>query len=144
MDFEGAAFKKFLADAKEKAQHQLQSMNVGQEFKDVLANLLKIAESVEDLMRSGQGQSADVRVLKAKFEQTKTDLFLANKKVETLQKEFMSSLSDEVIKISKEIKFIQKTCSENLEVVAATKNIQNSIKTLINRVAELSKSPPTP
>lgn len=139
MDFESVAFKKFVADAKDKAMNQLQAVNVGQEFKDVLANLLKVAESVEELMRSGQGQSADVRVLKAKHDQTKTELFQANKKLESIRKDFMNAISDEVIKLSKEVKQIQKMCADNNEVLTCTKNIQQSIKNIINNAAEVSK-----
>ena len=139
MDFDSTSFKKFVADAKEKAINQLSSMNVGQDFKDVLSNLLKIVDSTEELIRSGQGQSADVRVLKAKHEQTRTELFQTQKKLEAIKKEFLNSISDEVIQLSKEVKSIQKLSLENQEVLKSCKSIQNSIRNIINKVGEVTK-----
>jgi len=128
-----------MAETKDKAQLQLQSMNVGQEFKDVLANLIKIMDATEELMRSGQGQSADVRVLKSKFDQTKSELFQTNKKLEQIKKDVFTLISEEVLNMSKELKVLQKSINPSAETPKQFSSLQNSLKNLVNKAAELSK-----
>ncbi len=141
MNPQDSSFRKFVADSKEKAALHMGSTNVGQELKNVLSNLLKIVEATENLMRSGEGQSADVRVLKAKFDQTKAELFKTKKELEGIKKElegikkeFMNALTDEVIIVSKEVKSIVKHASDNQNIQTSSKIILSSIKNMINSV----------
>lgn len=141
MDYDSLPFKQFMAETREKASLQLKSMNVGQEFKDVLASLLKIVDSTEALIKSGQGQSADVRVLKAKFDKTKTDLFQTNKKLESFKKEIFSSISEEILSMSKDLKVIQKNPDLTSDSLQSLVSLQNSLKNIVNQVADLTKTP---
>ncbi|MCB0390923.1 MAG: hypothetical protein KDD58_06525 [Bdellovibrionales bacterium] len=139
MDFNDIGFRSFIAETKAKAELQLNSVNVGQEFKEVISDLLKIAEGTENLLRSGVGQSADVRVLKNKFEQTKTELFQVKKLLDKTRKNMFAALSDEVVTVTTQLKNINKIVQDNETVLKCSQAIQNSMKNLVNKIAEINK-----
>ena len=139
MDFEGHGFRVFIAETREKATQQLDSVNVGQEFKDVLSDLIKVADGTEELLRSGAGQSADVRILKSKFDQTKQDLFQTKKTLDKVRKEMFDVLSDEVVKISTQLKSLNKSIEQTDTTSKCVQSIQTSMKTMVNKIAELNK-----
>ena len=139
MDYQGQAFRVFIADTREKASQQLGSVNVGQEFKDVLQDLIKIADGTEELLRSGAGQSADVRILKSKFDQNKQELFQTKRTLDKVCKEMFTVLSDEIVKISAQLKSLYDGIERTDKTNKSIQNIQSSMKVMINKVAELNK-----
>ena len=134
-----ANFRKYMTEAREKAALQLESANVGAEFKEVIRMMLQITNATEELLNSGRGQSADARMLKVKLEQAKKDYFALKQSHDKLKKSVFSAFSEEIVAITTEVKNIARSAGEASESGQAAKRIQNTVKVLINKLAELTK-----
>ena len=134
-----ATFRQFMNEAKEKAALQLDSTNVGAEFKEVIKMMLQITNATENLLNSGRGQSADVRMLKVKMDQLKQDHFGLKQEHEKLKKNVFNIFSEEIVAITTEVKKKKKNCGEGTPSFNAARKIQLTVKNIINKLADVTK-----
>ncbi len=94
-------FRTFLKDAKDRANHYSGESYVSADVRTVILDLLKIVTSFERIEAESDGQSADSRIMKRKYDTARQETKLAEKRVEALKK-LMTDLLDVVIAIGTE------------------------------------------
>ncbi len=94
-------YKAFLQDARGRADDVLAEVHIGADVKNLIKDLLQIAESLEGMMAANSGQSSDVRVLRKKLDASKGEIRAAETKAENLKGQIVG-LATELKAISTE------------------------------------------
>jgi hypothetical protein len=135
----------FLATTKKNAAEVLGQPHVGDDVKSVIKDLLQICQNFQDLTGSATSQSADVRVLKKKFDQSKSDLRAIDAKL-TAAKQLMLSVASEVEIVIKETISILKrhqTPATDPDFISGNK-IRAASKKVIEAILKVTAMPGAP
>jgi hypothetical protein len=89
--------------------------HVAEPVKATVRDLLKVCENVTKLMDNSSGQNADVRVLKKRFDQMKTELYQSERKFEKAQALILSLLED-IQDVTNSLELIVKTSASQSNV----------------------------
>lgn len=128
------ALKVFLRSTRDRAEGVLGGAHIGADVKELIRDLLQIANNAEDLISHSSGQSADTRVLKKKLDQSKTETRAAEAKIESAKK-LILSLVDEIKAIHIETAGILKRHAADMTDAGAVSATR--IKTAIQKMTEI-------
>jgi hypothetical protein len=113
--------KQFISDTRKKAELVSNSAHISSDIKDIIKDLLVIADNFESLMSQSVGQSADSRVLKKKLDQSKLEL---------------NQVKKALAAIAGEIKTIGLESGNIIKSPATAVEAANKIKSAIQKIAE--------
>jgi hypothetical protein len=132
---EESNFKIFLKQSMASGFDVTKMDHVAEPVKAAVRDLLKVCENVHKLLDNSSGQNADVRVLKKRYDQAKTDLHQVEKKFEKTQA-LIVSLLEEIQLITNAAEVIIKgtagqassmTSQEAIKIQNATQKLSNKI-----------------
>jgi molecular chaperone GrpE (heat shock protein) len=126
--------KQFMHQAQKNGQEILLQTHVSADIKSVVKDLLQVCDNFQNLLGSSSGQSADARVIKRKYEQSKQELKAAEAKVEAA-KSVILSIVEEIKSINGEATTIAKR-HENEPGSPDTTSVSN-IKRMTSKIIEL-------
>lgn len=99
--------KIFLSETRERANKVLNEEHVGADVRNVIKDLLQVADSFSTLMQENVGQSADVRVWRKKHDQVKAEARDLSAKMDAAKKA-VQALVEEIKQVSAEAAIIAK------------------------------------
>jgi hypothetical protein len=137
--------RNFLINAKKNAAEVLAQPHIGDDVKSVIKDLLQICQNFQDVVGSNTSQSADVRVLKKKFDQAKSDVRAIDAKL-TEAKQLMLSVASEAEVVIKETISILKrhqTPDTDPDFISGNK-IRTASKKVIEAILKVTAMPGAP
>ena len=82
---ENQSFFGYVADVKKRAEGLISAEHVGEDVRVCLRDLLKVVENFHDLKTDSVSAGADARLYKKRFDQSKSELRAAEKRIEALK-----------------------------------------------------------
>ncbi len=122
-------FRVYVNDAKDRGKHFSGESYIAADVRTVILDLMKIVESFERMEAESDGQSADVRMMRRKYDVSKQETKAAEKRIEALKKR-MTDLLDVVIAVGTETsKMPEETRARVKDALQKTaKTINESLK----------------
>lgn len=85
MSYDLPVLKQYLNETREAASAVLGMEHIGHDANKVIKDLLAIADSFDSLMQQSQGQSADSRIIKKKYDHARADIRALEAKLEAIK-----------------------------------------------------------
>lgn len=137
---EDQLLKSFYIDAHKRAEQILSEPHVGADVKSTLKDLLKIAEDFRHLLDHTSGQSADIRVMRKRFEAQRNEIRQQEERVEEV-KRMVLMLATEVEVIQNEAgQIIKRASTPNDPIASHATRIKTSAQKVVEVVMSLVKS----
>lgn len=133
--------KSFLNSTKNKAAEVQSREHLSADVRNIIGDLLQLCENFDELFAMSQGQTADARILKKKFDQIKAEQRTTEGKMELIKKSVVF-LVDDIKTISTEASTILKRHEANTSEpnYVAAMRIRSAAHKMAEIIVEMSKT----
>jgi hypothetical protein len=137
--------KNFLITAKKKAADVLGQPHVGDDVKEIIKDLLQVANSFQEVAVNSSSQSADVRVLKKRFDQAKAENRASEAKLESAKQLMMAVAKDAEVVVVETLSIAKRhQAPETDPDLISSSKIKAAARKIIEAIVKINAMPGAP
>ena len=137
--------RNFLITAKKNAAEVLGQPHVGDDVKSVIKDLLQITQNFQDLNQGATSQSADVRVLKKRFDQAKAEIRASEARLVSAKQLMLAAASDAEVIVVETLNIVKRhqTPDTDPDFISGNK-IKTAARKIIEAIVKINAMPSAP